>query len=45
MLEKQRDSLMGRRAMFQNGIGVAGKNPEKAGNSGDAACFIMKPAG
>jgi hypothetical protein len=30
--------------MFHNGTEATKKNPEKAGNSGDAACFIMKLA-
>lgn len=36
---------MGRGRVFQNGKGSAGKNPGKAGNSGDMPYFILKSAG
>jgi hypothetical protein len=44
VLQKQLDSLMGRRMMFQNGKGVLRKKARKAGKSGDAVYFILKPA-
>jgi hypothetical protein len=44
-LEKQIDSPIGLRAMFQNGKKVLQKKAGKAGNRGDAAYFILKRAG
>ncbi|MDO9531117.1 MAG: hypothetical protein Q7O12_03170 [Deltaproteobacteria bacterium] len=45
VLEKQWDILMGRRGVFQNEKGVLPEKAGKAGNSGVAACFIMKLVG
>jgi hypothetical protein len=36
---------MGRRTVFHNEKGVLPEKAGKAGNSGDAAYFILKPAG
>lgn len=44
-LEKQEDSLMGRRVVFQYEKGFCGKKAGKAGNRDDTAYFILKRTG